>query len=275
MFPRAYLTRIGLDKQVQRNQIANYAFVEWPDNVRISASSPAEYFPPLFEELSPQEQDQARFWHALPQGWEHMNYVDFLKQRRVLIAEAIRAAFERLRSGNIPAEEPVNPYFDRPVWSVEDLLAEMETERVEFKSSAYYSYQPGIPERVVTDSVLKTVAGFLNANGGTLAIGIADNGEILGIQPDLDRKNWDGDRYVNSLTSTIGHSLGTLAATMVNIQLQSVDGVDVALVHVPPSTEPVYAKVSNRDQDFYVRVNNSTRTLTGPDLVGYVNQRWA
>ena len=275
LFPRAYLARNGFDRQVQRNQIANYAFVEWPDNVRISASSPAEYFPPLFEELSPQEQDQARFWHALPQDWEHMDYVEFLKHRRVLIAEVIRAAFERLCSGKVAIEEPPVSHFDRPKWSVEDLLTEMETERIEFKSSAYFSYRPGVPERVITDSVLKSVAGFFNANGGTLAIGVADNGEILGIQPDLDRKNWDGDRYVNSLTTVIGHSLGTLAATMVSIQVQSVDGADVALIHVPPSTEPVYAKVSNREQEFYVRVNNSTRTLTGPDLVGYVNQRWA
>ena len=132
-----------------------------------------------------------------------------------------------------------------------------------------------IPERVITESVLKTIAGFLNSNGGTLAIGIADDGEILGIQPDLDKKNMDTDRYVNSLTTSIEGSLGPLASTMVKIQVQSVDGVQVALVHVTPSPQPVYAKVSKRDKAFLVRVNNSTRVLDGADLVGYVKQRWA
>ena len=84
----------------------------------------------------------------------------------------------------------------------------------------------------------------------------------------------DGDRYVNSLTNSIEHSLGPLASTMAKIQLQAVEGVQVALVHVTPSPEPIYAKVAKRDKAFFVRVNNSTRVLDGADLVGYVNQRW-
>ncbi len=273
LFPKAYLTRIGVDRTVQRNQIANYAFVEWPDNAKIGDSPPSEYFPALFEENTPQQQKQARFWHALPEGWEQMEYQDFLQQRRVLIAEVVRAAFARLRTGQLPDEEVIPPRL--PQRSVEDLLAEMETERVEFKSSAYFSYRPDIPERIITESVLKTVAAFLNSSGGTLAIGIADDGEILGIQADLDKKNVDGDRYIGSLTTAIRSSLGPLASTMAKIQLEAVNGVQVALVHVAPSPEPIYAKVSKGDRIFFARVNNSTRILEGPDLVGYVKQRWA
>ena len=276
LFPKAYLTRIGIDRTVQRNQIANYAFVEWPDNAEIGDSPPGEYFPPLFDALTPQQQNRARFWHALPEGWEQMDYRDFLQQRRVLIAGVIRAAFEKLRTGQVSREdEPPLVSARLPKWSVKDVLAEMESDRVEFKSSAYYSYKPDVPERVITDSVLKTVAGFLNAGGGTLAVGIADDGEILGIRPDLDKKNMDADRYVNSLTTAIERSLGPLASTMAKIEVQSVDGVEVALVHVAPSTQPIYARVSKRDKAFFVRVNNSTRTLEGADLVGYVQQRWA
>ena len=277
LFPKAYLTRIGIDRTVQRNQIANYAFVEWPDNAKIGDSPPSEYFPPLFAGLTALQQKRARFWHALPEGWEQMDYRDFLQQRRLLIADVVRAAFNKLRDGQLPEEEedPQPGSTDVPEPSVEDILAEMETDRVEFKSSAYYSYKPDVPEKVITESMLKTVAGFLNAGGGTLGVGIADDGEILGIQPDLDRKNMDGDRYVNSLTNAIQHSLGPLASTMVKIQLHAVDGVQVALVHVTPSPEPIYAKVSKRENAFFVRVNNSTRILNGADLVGYVNQRWA
>ena len=277
LFPKAYLTRIGVSRTVQRNQIANYAFVEWPDNAEIGDAPPSEYFPHLFSALTPQQQTQARFWHALPEGWEQMDYREFLEERRVLIADVVRAAFDKLRTGQLPEveEEPLAPAPDPPKWSVEDLLAEMETDRVEFKSSAYYSYRPDVPERVVTESLLKTVAGFLNAGGGTLAVGIADDGEILGIQPDLEMKRCDGDRYVNSLTNVVERSLGRLASTMTKIQLQTVEGVQVALVHVTPSPEPVYARVSKQNRVFFVRVNNSTRILEGADLVGYVNQRWA
>ena len=276
LFPKAYLASIGIDRTVQRNQIANYAFIEWPDNVTIGDLPPSEYFSPLFKELTPQQQKLARFWHALPDGWEEMNYKDFLQERRVLIADVIRAAFHKLRTGQLPEEEGLlSPSDSIPKPSVEDLLAEMESDKVEFKSSAYYSYKADVPERVIIESVLKTIAGFLNASGGTLAVGVADDGEILGIQPDLDMKNMDGDRYVNSLTNVIERSLGPLASTMAAIQLQAIDGVQVALVHVTPSPKPIYAKFSKRDRAFFVRVNNSTRILEGGALVGYVNQRWA
>ena len=183
LFPKAYLTRIGIDRTVQRNQIANYAFVEWPDNAGIGDSPPSEYFPPLFEELTQQQQKEAQFWHALPEGWEQMDYGDFLQQRRVLIADVVQAALDELRTGQLPVEEgPLPVSVGLPEWSVKDLLAEMETDRVEIKSSAYYSYKPDIPEKVITESVLKTVAGFFNSGGGTLVVGIADDGEILGIQ---------------------------------------------------------------------------------------------
>ena len=90
-----------------------------------------------------------------------MDYRDFLEQRRVLISDVVRAAFDRLRTGQLPEEEEAPPpSAGLPKWSVEDLLTEMETERVELKSSAYYSYRPDVPERVITDSMLKTIAGF-------------------------------------------------------------------------------------------------------------------
>ncbi len=275
LFPKAYLTRIGIDRTVQRNQIANYAFVEWPDNAKIGDSPPSEYFPPLFNELTQQQQKEARFWHALPDGWDQMDYRDFLQKRRVLIADVIRSAFGKLRTGQLPETDSQTDSSGMPEPSVEDLLREKETDRIEFKSSAYFSYKPDIPEKVITESVLKTIAGFLNSSGGTLAIGIADDGEVLGIQPDLDRKNMDGDRYVNSVTTAITNSLGPLASTMAKIRLQAVDGVHVALVHVTPSPEPIYANVTKGEKVFFTRVNNSTRILDGPDLVGYVQQRWA
>ena len=274
LFPKGYLTRIGIDRTVRRNQVANYAFVEWPDNASIKDKPPSVYFPPLFAQLSPAEREKARFWHALPQDWENLEYDAFLEQRRTLMADVVRAAFERLRTGEVPFDEgqplPAEPH----AWTVEDLLEEMESDRVEFKSSAYYSYKPDIPERIILESVLKTVAGFFNAGGGTLAIGIADDGEILGVQPDLEQKNFDTDGYVNALTTAFERALGPVASARTKIQLQTVEDSVVCLVHVPSAPEPVYAKVSKGEKVFFVRMNNSTRVLSGPDLVSYVKERW-
>ena len=45
LFPKAWLQRNGVPDQTQRNQIANYALVEWSDNIDISDNHPKEYLP--------------------------------------------------------------------------------------------------------------------------------------------------------------------------------------------------------------------------------------
>ncbi|GIU92729.1 MAG: hypothetical protein KatS3mg011_1635 [Acidimicrobiia bacterium] len=277
LFPKAYLAKLGYGKVQEINQIANYAFVEWPDNVEIGDQSPAEYFPGLWSRLDPERQKKARFWHALPEGWETMPYKEFLAARRKLMAEVIRAGFDRLTQGETSedADQERTVYRVKADWSLEELIAGEESGVVEFKSSAYYSYRPDVPPRVVTDSVIKTIAGFLNADGGILVVGVADDGEVLGIEPDLAAKGVDEDRYVNWLTSVVSSSLDpSAAAAQVAISIRRFEDVPVAVIEVRRGVEPVFAKVSKSDKAFFVRMNNSTRELSGPDLVSYLKLRF-
>lgn len=96
LFPRAYLTGIGIDEQRSINQIANYALVEWSDNVAISDTPPSAYFPLYARRFSPNELSRMCYWHALPAHWETMEYTDFLAARRKLISVVIRDGFSRL-----------------------------------------------------------------------------------------------------------------------------------------------------------------------------------
>lgn len=96
LFPRSHLKRIGITGNQERNQIANFAHVEWFDNIDISDLSPAEYLPEYTKRFSKDELKQMYFWHALPEGWERMDYQPFLTERRKLIAQVTRAGFESL-----------------------------------------------------------------------------------------------------------------------------------------------------------------------------------
>jgi len=96
LFPKGYLAQHGIHATRDINQIANYALVEWPDNVGISDSPPVEYFPKYLERLSDEELANMQYWHALPGGWEEMTYEDFLVVRRGLMANIIRDGFSRL-----------------------------------------------------------------------------------------------------------------------------------------------------------------------------------
>ena len=98
LFPRAWLERNGFAEQTIRNQIANYALIEWSDNIDIFDTKPSEYTPIYKERFDESELNRMYYWHALPENWETMLYRDFLDERRELIAGVIRDAYLKISS---------------------------------------------------------------------------------------------------------------------------------------------------------------------------------
>lgn len=96
LFPKGYLETIGVSEIRDTNQIANFALVEWDDNIGISDDPPLIYFPKYASRFSQDELNKMLYWHGLPQGWENMEYKEFLEQRRKLIAHIIKDGFEML-----------------------------------------------------------------------------------------------------------------------------------------------------------------------------------
>lgn len=94
LFPKGYLKSIGITRTRDINQIANLAFLEWPDNAAISDEPPSQYFRRYAHRLT----EEDRYWHALPEGWHDMDYQEFLEARRRLMARVVRDGFERLTS---------------------------------------------------------------------------------------------------------------------------------------------------------------------------------
>ena len=108
LFPRAYLESIGVSGLQQINQIANYALVEWWDNMAIAGAPPAEYWPEYFDRMLSPGADAARHFstadvermvkgHALPEDWQKMEYSAFLGERRQLMAGVVRDALSASR----------------------------------------------------------------------------------------------------------------------------------------------------------------------------------
>jgi hypothetical protein len=96
LFPKAWLIRQNITDLKQINQIANFALLEWPDNIEISDTPPKEYLPNIQKRFTPEIWTQMTELHALPNGWEHMEYDIFLTERRKLMAGIIRKGFETL-----------------------------------------------------------------------------------------------------------------------------------------------------------------------------------
>jgi len=97
LFPKAWLIKKGITEKRDTNQIANFALVEWSDNISISDTSPVEYLPKYKARFAEDELSKMNYWHSLPVGWENMPYNDFLIERRKMMADVIKTAFLKLK----------------------------------------------------------------------------------------------------------------------------------------------------------------------------------
>ena len=78
------------------NQMANYAYIDWKDNMEILDEDPAKYYPIVCQGKMEEEILKMEEENALPHGWEKMTYEEFLLERRKLMALKIKQAYEKL-----------------------------------------------------------------------------------------------------------------------------------------------------------------------------------
>ena len=275
LFPKDYLAGLEVKASRDQNQIANFALLEWPDNNRISDQPPSSYFPEFFARLNEAEKAKARFWHALPDGWEDMRYADFLEARRRMLARVIREGFNRLKQEDVgSAEETTTSILNK---GATDLIATGETANIEFKSSGRVDVN-GDRQDFLEEAIVKSVAGFLNAEGGVLLIGVNDQRDALGLEQDFRTlRKTDRDGYELWLHDLFETWLGRPALPFVSVSFETVDGADVCKVAVKPSGHPVYANKPKlpKSDVFYLRTGNSTRRLITDEVVTYTKERWS
>ena len=96
IFPKHYLETIGFDNDRDRNQIANFTYLDYPTNIDISDDPPSEYVGRYKEKLGEEGYKTACEQNALPENFETLEYNDFLAKRRVLMSETVKKAFKEL-----------------------------------------------------------------------------------------------------------------------------------------------------------------------------------
>jgi hypothetical protein len=97
LFPRRYLQKIGIREKHLIDQTADYALVEWSDNIAISDKAPKDYVPQIEARFTGEELKKMYTLHALPERWYEMEYTTFLNERRKLMADIIRRGFMKLK----------------------------------------------------------------------------------------------------------------------------------------------------------------------------------
>ena len=159
-----------------------------------------------------------------------------------------------------------------------------ESDSLEFKSSARWNMRVGKRDDAMETVIAKTVAAFMNSGGGTLLIGVDDDGRLIGLGPDYATlKTPDADRFELWIRDLWGQRLGTNAAALPILDFaeatdlqEGYERQEVCRVTIPPALGPVYLRgpKGKGEAELWVRVGNSTRRLDVTDAVQYVAMRW-
>lgn len=164
----------------------------------------------------------------------------------------------------------------KPPATAEELIRQGECGEVEFKSTARHNVRSRQRDEKIELVIAKTVAAFLNEDGGTLLIGVADDGTILGLDDDLKyMKSPDLDRFELWLRDYLSRTLGSAATATIDVTFPEVSGRTICLVRVPASPRPVFVRPAKSDAvHFFVRVGNSTRELPVDQAITYAADRF-
>lgn len=264
LFPKAYLKTIGISDTRDTNQIANFTMVEWGDNTKIGEKSPAKYLPELKARFSSKDLERMYYWHALPDNWENLEYKDFLRQRRELMANVIRDAYLQLAGGVVADTAKV------PVMAVETLVNNGENTTIEFKSTLRMNLHSGEKDPRMELGVLKTIAAFLNSSGGTLVVGVADDGEPVGIEAD---KFSNEDKMYLHLVNLLKDRLGPQYMIYVHPRFDDYHEARVMVMECTPGRSPVFVK-DGQIERFYVRTGAATTELSGRQTQEFISKRF-
>jgi len=154
------------------------------------------------------------------------------------------------------------------------LISHGESSHLEFKSTFRWDVKDSRPNRALEDVIMKTLTGFMNGEGGTLIIGVSDDGSITGLEDDYKiLKKKDRDGFEQALVAAVASKLGTDLCQYVHPVFHNTLGKDVCRIIVRPSHRPVYIKEGN-NMKFYVRTGVSTRALNIQEAVEFISTRW-
>lgn len=180
--------------------------------------------------------------------------------------------FYKLVHGRLTRLESLKSELDKDLPSI---IRQGEGPLLEFKSSLRWDMQEQRINRSLEAVVMKTLAGFFNSHvGGTLLIGVSDDGELVGLEKDyqtLKKPNQDG--FEQTLMTAISTNLGADLCSNVHILFHVIDHKDVCRVIISPALRPVFLSQGNTPK-FFVRTGGGTRDLNIQEALEYVAGRW-
>lgn len=259
-FPRKYLENCEISNG---NSLVNITFVSDRLNKRtIRARAPSNYIGDFKDENSDINRSlNSHFIDLNGFGIESDDYDTFLKSRAKLLFKELKSRID------LSHKEPANE-------EVQELIASGESELVEFKSTLRYDLRAKSVNKKLEYVIAKTIAAFLNSEGGDLFIGIDDNQNSLGLSDDIEtlsKKNLDG--FELQLVEVIKKYIGGGYSTHIKVTFPIYDETQICRVRVAKSGKPVFTQFEGKE-DFFVRSGCSSQPLSREEQSAYEKEHW-
>lgn len=271
IFPTKVLKQFGYGQE----DTARYALAQEIGNrmilTQIANRQKSDTEPSLYLESAKLKYPSALWRQCIPEDpslWAVERFEDFLRARRILVAEAINSHIEALVS------EPAAP----TKVSVEELIDAGESGELEFKQSLRWDVNNGQVNKKLEEAVAKAIAAFANSEGGTLLIGVHDVEGAVGLEPDYAVTGGDRDGFELALTTMLQNQFGpAFKASKVKVTFPVASGIEICRVDVARVDELVAietaAKDGQKSRRTYVRSGNSSQELPAHEVQRYVSAR--
>ena len=153
---------------------------------------------------------------------------------------------------------------------IAEMLRAGESSVVEFKSSLRMNLHTKNPDQKIEHAVLKTLAAFLNTNGGTLVVGADDKGTPLGLEHDGFPTE---DKLAQHLANLVRDRLGVHHNLFMESRIVDCEGKRLVVITCKPGKSAAYVK-DGKSEYFYVRSGTTTVELPASKIHDYVKQRF-
>lgn len=203
--------------------------------------------------------------------WKIENYKYFLQTRRELLAETLNYFLNNISITN----EDIKTVID-----LEEVIESGEHGFLEFKSTMRWNLREARQDKKMEEIILKSIAAFNNSEGGKLLIGVADKGDILGLQDDYNTlKEGNKDHFELHLRNIVNNAYGKdFATTHMKVNFPIIEESEICEIDIKAGNKPLFLEVSNKNgqklKKFFVRSGNSSQDLDIAETAEYVKRRF-
>lgn len=200
---------------------------------------------------------------TISQSKKHISFKDLPEPQN--IAELI---IQFKQTSDFVANPPNSNY------TLDQLVKNGEHENLEFKSTFRWDMRANKVNRQLEKSVMKTVAAFLNSQGGQIVLGLDDNKKPVGLQADyatLGKPNSDG--FENHFSHVFHNMIGSEFRSLIKLHWLKSESKDCCVINVSPSLKPAFLRTDD-DEEFCIRTGNGTTSLKFSEASSYIKSRF-